>query len=250
MSTHVHDRPQVQVLPTPKRVRVLFAGTVVADSRDVLLLRGQGRLPVYYFPRKDVKPEFLQSFGDGTTDERGGRTEHFALVVDDRRVEGAAWTFPQPEDPALALLADRIAFTWRAVDAWFEEDEEVFVHARDPQVRVDTLPTSAHLQVILDGTVIADTHRAIMLVETNHPVRYYLPESDVRLDLLTFSPKTTRCPYKGVASYWSATVDGKLHENIAWQYRDPIPEIPKIKGLISFYPEKVDAILRDGEKVS
>lgn len=250
MSTPNHDRPLVQVLPTPKRVRVVFAGIVVADSRDVLLQRGQGRLPVYYFPRKDVKPEFLQSSGDGTTDALGGRTEHFALVADERRVEAAAWTFPQPDDPALVLLADRIAFAWRAADAWFEEDEEVFVHARDPHVRIDTLPTSAHLQVILDGMVIADTRRAMMLVETNHPVRYYLPEADIRLDLLTFSPKTTSCPYKGVASYWSATIDGQLHENIAWQYRDPIAEIPKIKGLISFYPEKVDAILRDGEKVS
>jgi uncharacterized protein (DUF427 family) len=244
------EHPQVEVLPCPKRVRVVFAGQVIADSRSTLLLRGKRRLPVYYFPRKDVKPEHLHTTSVTSDHELGGRTTHFALASGERRVEDGAWSFPEPPHPVLAPLADRIAFAWKAADAWFEEDEEVFVHARDPHVRVDTLQSSAHIQVIIDGVVVADSRRPVMLVETNHPVRWYLPEDDVRMELLTFSPKTTRCPYKGVASYWSATINGKTHENIAWQYRDPIPEIPKIRGLISFYTEMVEAVLRDGDRVS
>jgi uncharacterized protein (DUF427 family) len=244
------NRPaHLEVLPCAKRVRVVFAGQVIADSRKVLIMRGQGMLPVYYFPRTDVKPEHLRSSQEVTEHARAGRTEQFSLTAGDRHAQNAAWSFPQPADPALAPLKDHIAFAWKAMDAWFEEDEEVYVHARDPHVRIDTLACSAHIQVILAGTVIADSHRPLMLVETNHPVRYYLPADDVRLDLLTFSPRTTRCPYKGIASYWSAEIDGKTYENIAWFYRDPIPEIPRIKDLIAFYPDAVDAILRDGEKV-
>jgi uncharacterized protein (DUF427 family) len=240
----------LEVLPCAKRVRVVFAGQTIADSRAVLILRGKGSLPVYYFPRAHVKPEHLRSAAEPTPDPSAGPIVRFALTVGERRAEDAAWSFAQPADLALAALKDHIAFAWKAVDAWFEEDEEVFVHARDPHVRVDTLQSSAHVQVILAGTVVADSRRPVVLVETGHPVRYYLPADDVRLDLLAFSPKTTRCPYKGVASYWSATIDGRTYEDVAWQYRDPIPEVLKIRDLIAFYPEAVDAILRDGEKVA
>jgi uncharacterized protein (DUF427 family) len=242
--------PSLEVLPCFKRVRVVFAGQTIADSRDVLILRGKGVLPVYYFPRAHVKPEHLRSAAVATQDHSGGPTVHFALTVGERRAENAAWSFPDPPDPALFPLKDHIAFAWKAADAWFEEDEEVFVHARDPHVRVDTLQSSAHVQVILAGAVIADSRRPLVLVETNHPVRYYLPADDVRLDLLAFSVKTTRCPYKGVASYWSAVIDGTVYPDIAWQYRDPIAEMPRIRGLTAFYPEAVDAVLRDGEKVA
>jgi uncharacterized protein (DUF427 family) len=240
----------LMVLPCQKRVRAVFAGQVVADSRNVLILRGQGILPVYYFPRIDVKPAQLRSTGLGGGPGRAGPIERFDLAGADREVRDAAWSHPQPADPALAPLKDHIAFVWEAVDAWFEEDEEVFVHPRDPQVRVDTLQSSAHIQVMLAGVVLADSHRPLVLVETNHPVRYYLPPDDCRLDLLAFSPRTTRCPYKGTASYWSAVIDGTIHENVAWTYRNPIAEILRIKDLIAFYPEAVDAILRDGEKLA
>ena len=243
------DGALMMVLPCPKRVRAVFSGKIVADSRAVLILRGQGVLPVYYFPRADVKPTHLRSTGLGDGFGRAGPVERFDLVDEQREIRDAAWSHPQPADPALAPLRGHIGFVWGGIDAWFEEDEEVFVHPRDPHVRIDTLQSSAHLQVVLAGVTLADSRRPLVLVETNHPVRYYLPPDDVRLDLLSFSPKTTRCPYKGVASYWSASIDGTLYENVAWTYRNPIAEIPRIKDLIAFYPEAVDAILRDGTKL-
>ncbi len=124
------------------------------------------------------------------------------------------------------------------MDAWYEEEEEVFVHPRDPYHRVDTVSSSRHIQVVVDGEIVAETRRAHLLFETGLPTRYYISQEDVRMSLLT--PTQTQCPYKGVSSYWSVHVNGSVHEDIVWGYPNPIPEIPKIKGLVSFYNEKLD----------
>ena len=132
------------------------------------------------------------------------------------------------------------------VDHWYEEDEEVFVHARDPHKRIDTVPSSRAAKIILGGETVAETTRAHFLFETGLPTRYYIPAEDVRTDLLTPSDATTACPYKGIASYWTATIGGQKFENIVWGYPDPVAECPKIKDLMCFYNEKVDAIWVDG----
>jgi uncharacterized protein (DUF427 family) len=132
------------------------------------------------------------------------------------------------------------------MDAWFEEDEEVFVHARDPYTRVDILASSRHIRVEVDGTTLAETVKPTLLFETGHPVRYYLPKTDVRMDLLTPSDRVTRCPYKGQAEYWSLRDADR--PDVAWSYRMPLPESQKIAGLICFYPDKVD-IYVDGALV-
>lgn len=245
-----HPSATLEILPCHKRVRVVLEGQTIADSRRVLILRGNAVLPVYYFPPADVKPGHLVPAAALIGHALGGHVRHFTLQAGSRRVEDAAWSFSQPTDPRLAPLDGHVAFAWDAADAWFEEDEEVFVHARDPHVRIDTMQSYDHLQVILEGTLIADSHRPLVLVETGQPVRYYLPLEDVRQDLLLFSVRTTRCPYKGVASWWSARIDGKLHADIAWSYQAPIEEIPRIKGLVAFDPEAVEAILRNGEKLA
>ncbi len=85
----------------------------------------------------------------------------------------------------------------------FEEDEEVFVHPRDPYTRIDVLRSSRHVRVVVDDTVVAESTRSRMLLKTGLPVRWYLPRDDVRTELLETSYTTTRCPYKGVAQYWS-----------------------------------------------
>jgi uncharacterized protein (DUF427 family) len=126
------------------------------------------------------------------------------------------------------------------MDAWFEEDEEVFVHPRDPYTRVDILPTSREVRVELDGVTIARSTSARLLFETGLPVRYYLPKPHVRMDLLTPTPTVTACPYKGTAEYWSVTVDGTEHPDLVWSYRTPLPESQKIAGLMAFYNDKVD----------
>ena len=123
------------------------------------------------------------------------------------------------------------------------EDEKVFVHPRDPFTRVDTLHSSRHVQVQIDGVTVADTARPVLLIETGLPVRYYIPQEDVRMDLLTPTSTHSRCPYKGEASYWTVTINGKPYVDTVWGYLDPLPEIPKIKGLLSFYNEKVDMIV-------
>ncbi|ARP64475.1 hypothetical protein A9K65_014655 [Mesorhizobium sp. WSM1497] len=241
----------VNVLHSPKRVRVKFGGRTIADSRNVLVLRSNHFLPIYFFPPSAVDPSVLKPSLHREPHPVGGETAYWDIDSGDRRSANAAWSFVSPPDENLAPLAGRIAFTWKAVDQWFEEEEEVFVHARDPYARIDVLQSSSHLQIWFDGEPIADSHRPVLLFETHLPTRFYLPAEDIRLERLTASVTTTRCPYKGIASYWSGLLsDGSVRPHIAWSYRDPIEEMPKIKGLIAFYPQAVDRIHLDGEPVA
>ncbi|MGL4962876.1 MAG: DUF427 domain-containing protein [Inquilinus sp.] len=242
--------PLVNLLASPKRIRAVFNGVTIADSRSVLVLRGNHFLPVYYFPLADVLTEALRPSDHHERHEQGGIASYWSIAVGDRIAADAAWGYEAPEPAGLGALQGHVAFKWSAVDAWFEEDEEVFVHARDPYARIDILQGSSLVEVRLDGEVIARSTRPVLLFETHLPTRYYLPPEDVRLDLLHRSDKTTRCPYKGVATYWSAEIAGQRHQDIAWDYLAPIPEAVRIAGLISFYPDAVDSITRDGEPVA
>lgn len=145
-------------------------------------------------------------------------------------------------------MGSHLAFYWDRVDAWLEEEEEIFVHPRNPYVRVDVLPSTRRVKVALGGTVLAETARPRLLFETGLPPRCYIPREDVRMELLSPSPTRTRCPYKGVASYFTARAGGKLVEDIAWSYEEPLPECPKIRGLLCFYPKRVDSLTVDGEE--
>jgi uncharacterized protein (DUF427 family) len=129
------------------------------------------------------------------------------------------------------------------MDAWFEEDEEVFTHPRDPYTRVDILASSRHLRVEVDGTAIAESPSPRLLFETGLPVRFYLPKPHVRMDLLQLGETVTHCPYKGRAQSWSVRVGDRTYENYAWSYPTPLPESQRIAGLIAFYDEKVDLFL-------
>jgi uncharacterized protein (DUF427 family) len=126
------------------------------------------------------------------------------------------------------------------MDAWFEEDEQVFVHPRDPHHRVDVLRSSRRVRVRVDGELVADSTRPCLLFETGMPTRYYLPRADVRMDLLGETATHTQCPYKGIAGYFAATIDGRTHDDIAWTYVMPVPECPKIEQLVCFFNEKVE----------
>ncbi len=129
------------------------------------------------------------------------------------------------------------------MDAWYEEEEEVFVHARDPYKRVDVLPSSRHLRVEIAGETVAETRRPYLLFETSLPTRYYIPQEDARLDLLEPSDLKTPCPYKGIASYWSVKIGDYVAENVVWSYRETISECPKIKDLLCFFNERADIYL-------
>ena len=220
-----------RVDPSPRWVRAFFGGVAVGDSKRMALLFEPGKLPLYCVPEADVKTELLT---------QGSEPLHFDLAAAGRTARNAAWHFDAPE------LRGYLAFDWNAMDNWFEEDDEIFVHARDPHKRVDVLRSSRHVQVTLGSQVVADSHRPSLLFETHLPVRYYIPRADVRMDLLAPTDSHTRCPYKGVASYWSATIDGRTYKDIVWSYQVPIPECPKIEQLMCFFNERVDAISVDG----
>ncbi len=239
------EQHRVHLEPCPRRVRVFFGGEAVADSTSVVYLYETGHLPVYYFPLADLRSDLLKETGHHTTCPYKGVASYYSVVVGDRTAGSAVWTYPEPID-AVPELAGYAAFYWDKADAWYEEDDEVFVHPRDPHHRVDVLNSSRHVQVVVGGTVVAESHRPRLLFETGLPTRYYLPKLDVRQDLLVPTGLRTRCPYKGEAGYWTIKAGGEVLEDCAWSYPAPLPEIPKIENLIAFYNEKVDIIV-DGE---
>jgi uncharacterized protein (DUF427 family) len=230
-----------------RRVRVFFGGIAVADSTHVMLLHEFGRLPVFYFPLQDVRLDLLEATDRHSHSPLKGEASYWTVGVGDRLAEDAAWSYadPPPDGPP---VKDYLAFYWHLMDAWYEEDEQVFAHARDPYKRVDILPSSRHVRVVLAGVTVAESRRPRLLLETGLPTRYYLPEQDVRRDLLEPSETTTRCPYKGQASYWSATVGGRQFKDIVWSYRDPLPACSPVNSLLCFFDERVEAVYVDGER--
>ncbi len=231
----------VHIEVSPRRVRAYFDNQLLVDSDNVLLVFETRRPPVYWFPIESVHMDLLEPKEAADSGTRRWRGKSGARVE-----ENLAWDYSEPAGD-LAPLAGHIAFYWNAVDRWFEEDEEVFVHPRDPYTRVDTVHSSRHLRVEVDGQVVAETTRPVLLYETGLPTRYYIPKLDVRMDLLEATHTVTHCPYKGTASYWSLKVGDNAYKDFVWAYPRPIPEIPKIENLLCFYNEKVDLFV-DGVK--
>ena len=230
---------------SPRRVRVMFGGETIADSRRVKLMHEKGYLPVYYFPRSDVRMDLLEATDHTTHCPFKGEASYWSVKVGDRVAENAVWGYPEPLEDA-PPLAGYLAFYWNKMDAWYEEDEEVFVHPRDPYHRVDVLQSSRHVKVSVNGETVAETDRPRVLFETGLPPRYYIPLEDVREDVLLPSDKNTDCPYKGTASYHSVEAGGETKEALIWYYPSPIPAAAGIKDHLCFYNEKVDLEV-DGE---
>jgi uncharacterized protein (DUF427 family) len=238
----------VHVEPTVKRVRAMLGGETIVDSRRTLLLFEQGHLPVYYLPLEDVRQDLLEETDKHTTCPRKGEATYFTVRAGGRVAENAAWRYPEPIDEC-PDISGHVAFYWNAMDSWWEEDDQVFKHARDPYHRVDVLRSSRHVTVAVDGEVVADTHRPLLLLETNLPPRWYVPRGDVRLDRLVPSDTTSTCPYKGTAGYFGVRAGDAVQEDVAWTYVTPIPECPKIEQAICFFAER-DAVTVtvDGEE--
>ncbi len=230
--------------PTPKRIRVVVGGETVADSKHAFLLHESGHQPIYYFPPEDVRAELLEPSDRHTRCPKKGEASYWTIRAGDAVVDAGAWYYPEPIPGAPSRLKDLIAFYWNRVDHWFEEDEEVFVHPRDPYHRVDVIASDRHVRVSLDGIELASSTRAMALFESNLPVRWYLPRDDVSASLVE-SDTVTRCPYKGAASYYS--VDGVENgKDLIWYYEEPLPEVGRIAGLLCFFNERLDIEL-DGE---
>ncbi|HWB51712.1 MAG TPA: DUF427 domain-containing protein [Stellaceae bacterium] len=234
--------------PSPRRVRVKFAGETVADSVGAHLLFETRHLPIYYFPRADVRFDLLRATDHHSYCPYKGTASYWSIAAGGRVSENAVWGYPDPF-AEVADIKEFVAFYWNRVDHWFEEDDEIFVHARDPYKRVDVVASSRPVEVIIGGETVARTMRARFLYETRLPTRYYIPPEDVRMDLLVPSDKVTACPYKGTARYWSVQVGDRLFPDIVWSYAEPIAECPKIKGYLCFFNEHVDEIRLDGKPV-
>jgi uncharacterized protein (DUF427 family) len=238
--THV----RLRIERSPRWVRAVLGGVVVADSKQVLT--ATLGLPVYYFPFSDVRADLLEPSDRKESHRSIGERSFYHLLVGDRFIEHAAWRFDDLA-PEARELAEHVAFYWDRLDHWYEEDDEVFVHARDPHHRVDVLNSSRHVRVVVGDEVVADSHRPRLLFETGLPTRYYLPRMDVRMDLLRQSETVSQCPYKGRTVHYDLALGDRPRRDIAWSYPFPIPECPKIENLICFYDERVDAIEVDGE---
>lgn len=231
------------VEPLRRRMRVQFNGEWIVDSEDVMLLHEPGHYPVAFFPRGDIRPEVLVAEDRVTQHRDLGATSWFTVTVGDRSTPRAAWQYTGL--PAYASdLRDRVAFGWRAIDAFYEEDERIVGHATDMYHRIDIRQTSRHL-VVQDGArTIADTTRPLALYESGFAPRWYVPRADVEESALTPAEGQTFCPYKGLASYY----DVGDHKGAVWAYPQAWPEVARIAGCVSFEPEAIDVFL-DGKQL-
>jgi uncharacterized protein (DUF427 family) len=236
-------RGRVRVIQGAKRVRAYLGGRAVADTTKPLLVWEIPYYPTYYLPLADVAPDVLVPTGESEHSPSRGDGVLYTVKVGAAEAPKAAIRYP--ESP-IEELRDAVRLDWKAMDAWFEEDEEVYVHPRSPFSRVDILPSSRAVRVELDGVVLAESTHAHVLHETGLPPRWYIPKVDVRFDLLEPSTNTSMCPYKGTAEYWSVEIDGQRTDDIAWSYRTPLPESERIAGLVCFYAERSDLFI-DGE---
>jgi uncharacterized protein (DUF427 family) len=235
--------PANHVEPVPRRVRAFLGGRAIVDTTQARYVWEWPGFPQYYVPLTDVLRDVLVD--EGTTEETPlGDVRLFGLELDDAHRPHAAKVLSAAKVDG---LDDTVRFEWSAFDAWFEEDEQVFVHPRNPYTRIDVLRSSRRLRVESKGVLLAETSSPVMLFETGLPTRYYLNRTDVDFTRLVPSDTVTACPYKGTTSaYWSARVGGALHPDIAWSYDFPTREVLPIAGLVAFYNEKVDLFL-DGQ---
>ncbi|MER5408868.1 DUF427 domain-containing protein [Streptomyces sp. NPDC002769] len=229
--------------PLRRRMRVRFNGTWIADSENVLLLHEPGRYPVAYYPRADVDSQVLVRSDKVTRHQDLGETIWYAARVGDRTTERAAWEFTGPPEHA-AAFEDRIAFAWRAMDAFYEEDERILGHAADPYHRIDIRDTSRTLEVRLDDTVVARSEHPVVLYESGFAPRWYVPRADIDESRLSPVEGQTFCPYKGLCDYYDI---GTAHR-AAWSYRNAYGEVGRIDDMVSFEPDRVEVRL-DGRRL-
>jgi len=229
--------------PLRRRMRVRFGGEWVVDSEDVVLLHEPDRYPVAYFPLGDVRQGALMPETRTTRHGELGPTAWFSVRVGDKQAQRAAWQYTDLPGYA-GILRNRVAFAWRSMDAFYEEDERIVGHAADAYHRNDIRQTSRHL-VARDGSrVIAETRRPVVLYESGFAPRWYVPRDDVDASALTPVEGQTFCPYKGLASYY----DIGQHKRAAWSYVEAWPEVARVSGFVSFEADIVDVYL-DGRKL-
>ena len=197
--------------PVPRRVRAVLDGEVIVDTVKALYVWEWPPYPQYYLPEAD--------FRDGVAVQDLVAEEHVG-----------------PEGT--------VRLRWDAVDAWFEEDEQVFVHPRSPYARADAIRSTRSVRIELEGVVIAESPSPVMVFETGLPPRYYVDRSAVDFDRLVPSDTVSECPYKGrTSAWWSIRAGSHVHEDLAWSYDFPTREMLPIAGMVAFFNERLDVIL-------
>lgn len=230
--------------PAGRRMRVELSGAVVAASDEVTLLHETERYPVAYFPHADVELELLAS-PTRTEHPVLGETAWYSLRIDGVLFEDVAWSHCSPPEHA-SEMAGLVAFVWREMDVFYEEDEPIVGHAADPYHRVDVRAGSRRLTVALGGEVVAETTAPLAVFETGFAPRWYVPRRDVRPGALEDDPLRTLCPYKGIAVYFDVVAGEQRASAAAWSYPEALPESARLEGHVSFDLEKVEVLL-DGE---
>ncbi len=238
------DGREIRFEPSPKWVRVMLGGQIIADSRSACLLFPGGP-PCYYFPKEDVRLDLLEPTSHTEHSADLGEAAYWTVKVGETIAENAAWTYPEPVSDTFDL-SGYIAFVWNKMDTWFEENEPVYTHPHDPYKRIDILQSTRQVVVVVGGETVAESRNPVLLFETGLPTRYYLPRLDVRLHLFIASDKVTSCAYKGKAEYYSVRVGDKIIPDIAWYYTYPTVEAAKIAGMVCFFNERVDGLYVDG----
>ncbi len=225
----------------PARLRGMVGDRAVIDTTGAKLLHETAIKPVVYVPLADVDPALLTPTATSTHCPFKGDASYWTLTVDGREIPDALWAYPQPL-PGASWLQGYGAFYWDKLDAWYVEDERVEGSLRDPYHRVDVHPSSRPVVVRAAGQVIAESTRPKILLETSLAPRVYIPREDVKVELEP-SDRRTHCAYKGYASYWSARVDGRLLQDVAWSYEDPLRESAEVAGDVSFDGDAIEVEL-------
>jgi uncharacterized protein (DUF427 family) len=229
--------PVNHIEPVPRRIRGFLANKTVFDTTSALYVWEWQPYPQYYIPVADVDASMLVDEQHAERLRRGTAQRH-GLRVGDVVRPGSAHVY---RDDALEGLAGTVKFDWAALDSWFEEDEEVFVHPRNPYTRVDAIRSTRTVRVELEGVLLAESSSPVLVFETGLPTRYYLNRTDVDWEHLVPTDTVSACPYKGNTSgYWSVRIGDTVHPDLAWAYDFPTRQLLPITGLVCFYNEKVD----------
>jgi uncharacterized protein (DUF427 family) len=234
------DGPAHRLLmhPFPRRVRATFDGETVFDTTRGMLLHETGLLPQLYVPREDIRAELLRPTGHHTYCPFKGTASYWSVAAGDQLAENAIWYYPEPNAES-AWLREYAGFYWDAMDEWYDEDERVEGHLRDPYHRVDVRRSSRHVRVLLGGTLLAEASNPLLLSETGLPNRFYLSAADVRQDLLEPSDTHTICPYKGTASYWSVNAGDRKLTDAVWSYPQAEGDSAAVSGYLSFLHDEL-----------
>lgn len=231
----------------PRRVRALFGDQIVLDTRQGKLLHETGRLPQIYAPESDFRTDLLSPTNHTKSSSVKGGASYWSLQVDGRVAENAVWAYQKPTE-RVAWLHGYQAIEFEAMDAWFDEDEEIFGHLRDPYHRVDVRQSSRRVRVLVDDQAVADTSRPKVLSETGLPNRYYIPADDVRRELLEPSATHSVCPYKGTASYYALHLNGRRMADVAWYYPQPLENALKAANHLCYLGDAI-VLEVDGERL-